>query len=234
MTLNAYAGSNEHSKWYDSLRTSETYKSKFIINGDVAGEFSNATGGQHMVTGGSDNHFTWGTSAIANQDPSWMLFNGSPFANVSNDTRFKLGELSYYNGTIKSGTGSEFVDIGIALTFAGTAAPIDFNFTLELINSINIAGNEVASADYVKLNNISSDFALSLGGVDYKLKLEFGETTNNGFSNLEEFFVFENSVASGALYGTLVPVILETPLATGNAYGLNGGNGIGNAFGLIN
>ena len=64
-------------------------------------------------------------------------------------------------------------------------------------------------AAYVQLQNVTAETPVSLGGVDFDLRLEFGETTEFGFSTIDEFFVFEDSVASGTLYGTLIPTLYD-------------------------
>lgn len=219
-TLQAYALPHDQLNWFDSVKVTENYYSTFIIDGIADGDFHNAEGESQMVVGGEDNRFTWGTAASGNTDPSWLFFNGNEFLDISPDSRFKLGNLSYYNGTINSNTGADKVDLSIALSFAGISEPLDFNFTLDLINSVNVTGDQVASADSVKLNNNLSEVAVTLGGTDYTLKLEFGETTEFGFSTISEFFVFENAIASGVLYGTLIPVITDEE-NVGNAYSIN-------------
>ena len=191
--------------WRDSDLVQEDYRSTFAITGTTSGQFSNAVGGADMVTGGSDNYFTWGTPGSGFVDPSWVLFNGASFLNVSADERFFLGSIDYYNGTIASGTGADGVGLSIELGFDGGSGSELFQYDINLINSQNLEGNTAdESADYVQFGEIFAEVPMSLGGIDYNLILEFGEITGSGFATLDEFFVHEGETASGDLYGTLV------------------------------
>ena len=210
-TIHAMAVSDDTTFWEDSDPRDETYVSSFIISGGTSGSFANARGGRNMNTDGSGGYFEWGTPFYYGgfTDPSWILFNGSSFYDVSPDEQFELGTLTYYNGTIYSGTGANSVDLNVDLSF-DEASNRSFNYTLELINVANNSnawnGDSSAwsSADYVHLDNIYSTVGQSLGGEDYTLQIEFGETTSQGFSTIDNFYVLEEGTATGKLYGTLV------------------------------
>lgn len=177
----------------------------FTISGDSNGAFTNPNGGSSMVTnlgsGGTSELFTWGAGANGS-DPSWLLFSGDGFVDVSQGERFLLGSLDYYNGTIWSGTGANSVDLNVNLEFFDGTSTNNFDFTVNLLNTVNTQ-NQVESADYVKLINVFSETTTRINGRDYQLRIEFGETTADGFSMLDEFHVFEDATAKGWLYGTL-------------------------------
>ena len=207
-TVAAYSVSLDPDNWIDSLPADEVYESSFVITGSTAGLFSNPVGGPNMVTGGWGEYFTWGTPATKAgfTDPSWILFEGASFHDVMPGEQFLLGSIEYYNGTIKGGSGANGLDLGITLEFAGSSQSEQFEYDLNLINSANRKGNTLAeSADYVQFGEVGAKIPAVLGGVEYTLVLEFGETTENGFSTIDEFFVHEGESASGKLYGTLVP-----------------------------
>ncbi|MEM0895733.1 MAG: choice-of-anchor K domain-containing protein [Verrucomicrobiota bacterium] len=214
-TIHAMAVSNDTTQWTDSDPREETYVSSFIISGGTSGSFASATGGRDMVTGGSGGYFEWGTPYFYGgyTDPSWILFNGASFYDVAPGTQFELGTLTYYNGTIFSGTGANSVDLNVDLSFDDGGGNSNFNYTLELINVANDdnawSGNSSAwsSADYVHVDNIYSSVGQSLGGTDYTLQIEFGETTSQGFSTIDSFYVLEEGTATGTLYGTLTPTV---------------------------
>ena len=206
------------SLYYDSSSKKEVYVSTFTITGDTLGSFADATGGPDLVTGGEDNLFEWGSPYVFGgfADPSWLLFNGAAFYDVNPDERFEIGSLTYYNGTILSGTGADSVDLDIELAFGGGGGETrDFNFTLDLVNVVNDehahSGTDLAwaSADYVYLNDLASSVTQTLGGVEYELILEFGETSSEGFSTIDSFYVLEEGLATGTLYGTLVQVDMD-------------------------
>ncbi len=206
-TITAYAVSDDWMNWMDSTQIQHAYLSTFVISGDTSGDFSNPNGGNNMITGGEDNYFTWGTPGSGYTDPSWLLFNGSEFSGVSVGQQFVLGDITYHNGTINSGTGAMSVDLAISLAFGGATQILEFGYELELINTPNHSHNTPEeSADYVKFGDTYAEFNATLGGIDYTLSVEFGETTESGFSSIDEFFVFEGEIASGTLYGTLLEI----------------------------
>ncbi|MEM0895732.1 MAG: choice-of-anchor K domain-containing protein [Verrucomicrobiota bacterium] len=212
--IDAMTVSNDLTAYLDSAVADENYVSTFTITGNTTGNFDNATGGPDLDTGGEDNLFEWGTPYVYGgfQDPSWVLFNGASFYDVNPDERFEIGTITYYNGTIYSGTGADSVDLNVELAFGGGGESREFEFTLDLINVANDenahSGGSLAwaSADYVYLDDVQSTVSQSLGGEEYELILEFGETTSDGLSTIDSFYVLEEGLATGTLYGTLVRV----------------------------
>ncbi|MEM9480887.1 MAG: choice-of-anchor K domain-containing protein [Verrucomicrobiota bacterium] len=207
--VRAMSVSTNSGLYTDSETREEIYDSVFVISGVTDGSFSNAVGGEGMNTGGSGSLFEWGTPYFygGHEDPSWMLFNGANFHEVNANERFMVGELTYFNGTIFTGSGADSVDLAVELAFNDSESR-DFSFTLDLVNTEN-NDDPWASADYVHLDNVHSAVSQSLGGTDYQLVLEFGETTEQGFSTIDNFHVFEGGTATGTLYGTLVPIFDE-------------------------
>ena len=207
-TLTAYSVSLDPDSFSDSTFNDAHYGSTFTIAGSATGNFTNPEGGENLVSnlgdGDSDNYFSFGVSANE-LDPSWLLFNGADFADVNPDESFLLGTLDYFNGTIFSSTGAVGVGLSIDLDFAGTEVALDFNYDFGLINTPNLEGNTPEeSADYVQLQDIYSDVSVEIAGNSYQLILEFGETTEGGFSSVDQFHVIEGATASGSLYGRLV------------------------------
>ncbi|MEM1296762.1 MAG: choice-of-anchor K domain-containing protein [Verrucomicrobiota bacterium] len=207
--VRAMSVSTNSGLYTDSDPEEETYNSVFVISGVTDGSFHNAVGSEGMSTGGTGSLFEWGTPYFygGHTDPSWMLFNGASFHEVNANERFMVGELTYFNGTIFTGSGADSVDLAVELAFNDSDSR-DFSFTLDLVNTEN-TDDPWASADYVHLDNVHSAVSQSLGGTDYQLVLEFGETTEQGFSTIDNFHVFEGGTATGVLYGTLVPILNE-------------------------
>jgi len=209
--LTAYSVSTDPDEYSDSEFQAEEYESSFVISGGADGDFSSPEGPEGMVTnlltGATGSYFTFGTAADGFDDPSWLLFNGASFADVSANESFLLGTLDYFNGTILSGTQATSVGLSIDLDFDGGAQTLAFNYELELLSTANLEENtQEQNADFVRFGDLYSDVPVELGGVDYSLILEFGETTAGGFSNINEFHVFEGATASGNLYGRLVAI----------------------------
>jgi prepilin-type N-terminal cleavage/methylation domain-containing protein len=180
----------------------------FDIDGEVDAEFINPTGGNGMVTSiendaaNNTTYFEWGESANSNA-ASWMMFEGQDFLDVSPGERFLVGTLDYYNGTIWSGTEADSVQLLMELDFYDATTDATFSFSIDLMNTVNNTQDAWASADYVHLQDMASDTSQAIQGRDYHLKLEFGETTEDGFSTIDQFHVLENSGARGWMYATL-------------------------------
>lgn len=181
------------------------------LSGNTSGSFSNPVGSAKMVTnlasGESGNDFRWGIENGVKGAQSAMRFVGNTFASVADGERFKVGTLTYYNGTIRSGTGADTVDLKIImpLEFNETAYNPDFDFSFELINTVNNA-DLWASADFVRLADSRASRTIVFDGYEFEFRLEFGETTANGFSRFDEFHVLEDASASVTVYGTFVPL----------------------------
>ena len=132
---------------------------------------------------------------------NWLDFDGASFQEVSQDERFLVGQLDFFNGTISLNSVATAVDFSVALAFDDTTRNFDFSF--DLLTTPN-NGTAWENADYVWFNDTVSSQSVNLYGVDYTLNLEFGETTSYGFSSIDQFHVQEAQAASVNLYATLV------------------------------
>ena len=172
------------------------------ISGSANGVFMNPTGGTRMVTnlndGESSSYFEWG-----NGINSSIEFTGSSFIDANEGERFLLGTIDYFNGTSRLSTTANSIDLALSLNFdLGEERAFDFN--LELINTPNDTETEEGDADYVSLYSILSLSTTMIYDWDFDLKIEFGETTEEGFSTIDQFHVFEGESARGNIYGTLL------------------------------
>lgn len=105
---------------------------------------------------GSDT-VQWGVG-----DPGGLQFVGSSYAPQVGEV-FKLGTLYYYNGSTVAGSEINGVDLDIALSFDNVAeANFNHHTRLSITNTPNIAGNPVASADFV---------AFTVGGFNYSFNV---------------------------------------------------------------
>lgn len=179
----------------------------FEISGEATGRFQNPLGRSNMVydivndEAANTTFFTWGRSTTSNPASS-LLFAGQSFFDVSPGEQFLIGTLDYYNGTIASATQATAVELIMDLTFYDATEDTTFDFAIDLLNTSNTS-DPWASADYVKLQDVASELTQTINGREYFLKLEFGETSSNGFSTIDEFHVLENAAARGSLFGTL-------------------------------
>ena len=102
--------------------------------GSTSATFESPSGG--VVTGVGTNSFTWG---VGQPDVSSLTFTGQHFDTMPN-TPFVLGELTYHNGTISSGTGADSVDFDSDISFDNVPEKnFDLSTTLQLISTVNTA-----------------------------------------------------------------------------------------------
>jgi hypothetical protein len=120
--------------------------------GSTSATFQSPSGG--VVTGVGTNNFTWG---VGQPDVSSLTFTGQHFDTTPN-TPFVLGELTYHNGTISTGTGADAVDFDTDISFDNVPEKnFDLSTTLQLINTVN-TDDPIASADQVVLGNFGFTF----------------------------------------------------------------------------
>ena len=183
------------------------------FEGSTSGVFNNPTGAPTKVTTGGNTintcYFTWGTGYYS---PSNSLeFTGNSFAgDVPPDQTFELGTLSYFNGTVLNGTEAYSVDLLMTIAFDSPSglslSPFNFNFRLDNSPNISTPMANPANADKVFLTSIPETL-FTFGGVDYILKIGFGEgVTGPGWTELDKFFVIEGGNASAKLMGTISAV----------------------------
>ncbi|MEZ5300528.1 MAG: choice-of-anchor K domain-containing protein [Verrucomicrobiales bacterium] len=207
-TVYAYCVAIDTAAWIDSFISEETYSmDDLFFTGDVTGRFSNPEGPNGMVYNiwhwGRNSFFSWGTPSDPHDDPSWLYFQGLEFDDVAVDEQFTLGRLTYFNGTIWTGTEADNVDLSLYLDVEVPTLTESLTYTLELINTINYYWQSAnQNADYVYLPNLWGNLETELNGEEYYLQLSFGNHTSHSFTYIDEFHVYEGAIASGDLIGT--------------------------------
>lgn len=141
--------------------------------GATAGKFDNPSPSTAVVGGVGTNAFSWGSG-----DPSSLNFNANAF-DTKPDTEFKIGTLSFHNGTIAAGSGADAVDLTISFAFDNVP---EKNFGLKakmvLTNTPNTSDPK-ASADQVSIGGFNFTFNVLEGAtatVDLMGKLTTGLT----------------------------------------------------------
>jgi hypothetical protein len=181
----------------------------WLLSGYSTGYFSNPTGDANIDTNilGSeeDSYFRWGTGLGGTLDSNSSTFAGTTaITRAGVGERFLLGKFEYHNGTTLLGTDATAVDFSIDLAFLGGVVRQTFDYSFGLFSTPNDGVNEVANADYLKLNTTQSSDILDVFGTGYRMDLAFGQITGEGFSAIDEFHVFENETAIGELWGMIV------------------------------
>jgi len=140
----------------------------------------------------SGSYFTWSDS----------LGTGSTlFDSVSSRETFELGELSYYNGSGRAVGDVGVFDFAVQLDFNDTVSQFDYQLSQFVTQN---SGTVWENADMISFASNDSAQAINLYGADYYLNLEFGDSTSNGQTTLDEFQVQEGQLATAKLYGTLI------------------------------
>jgi hypothetical protein len=181
------------------------------IDGASSGVFQNPTGGPGLVdTGVGTSHFTWGT-AVFGSFPSSLLFAGNPSFSAPVETEFSVGTLTYSNGTISASSAATSVDLKITLSITAPTGHVEnFVYGLTLVNTPN-SGTADQQADYVYLPSLLPTEIFTVDNVKYTLKLRFGQTTADGFSEIDKFHVREEKGASADLIGKITTEIIPEP-----------------------
>ena len=202
---NYYQDSYERSGFYYPIAND--------LGGSVTGRFHDAEGGPNLVhevtSGGTffshgDPTLDLGGEMINAGEPNTLEFDASNFNEIEAGETFTLGEIKYHNGTTFSDSHATGVGLQIVINLADPAETLTIDLAFDLINTEN-SDDADASADYVRINNLTQDIGLTIHGVDYDLQLEFGGTDSFGFSTDNQFHVYEGATGTGELNATFVP-----------------------------
>ena len=170
------------------------------FTGQVEGRFVNPSGSQRFVTGVGTAVFGWGKLRSSSLVPNQFGFESGSFAAEEGEP-FVLGVFEYSNGLTDLGTNAESVDLEIMVTLADSL-PRSFPFPLVIGTTVN-NGDSEDSSDSFSLGSSTSEQVILIGGERFVLHIEFGRTTEDGFGFGSDFSVFENSVATAEIIGTI-------------------------------
>lgn len=184
------------------------------FQGTASGVFTNPSGG--VTTGVGTDFFTWGDPITS---VSSLRFTGKSFS-VNTRTglyvlgsfaqksrpKFSIGTLDYHNGTVEGGTEADSVQLEttIQLTSPVQTGPVVIPIQLDLVNTEN-NDDPTASADSVYLPGTLAPVTLTTtGGAPITIEANgFGNVTANGFTQVKQFFVLEESSATADLYAQI-------------------------------
>lgn len=124
----------------------------------------------------------------------------------SRGEEFLVGELLYHNGTTFDNSHATGAELDLDINFTSPIGTESITIQLDLINTENTSDPD-ASADYVRLRNINTNYVMHIDGTLYYLWLQFGTTDSNGFSTTDRFHVYEGATARGEIRGRMVVLI---------------------------
>jgi hypothetical protein len=165
------------------------------------------------MTGVGTSTFTWGDSSAFGGPPNKLSFTGDAFSSAF-ETKFKVGTLSYFNGTTTNGTTADTVDLALALNFTAPAlGNVSGNYGF-LLNSTPNSGTPDQNADFVSLPSLFSATSFLIGSTEYRVKLTgFENVVGDGFlaSTATEFHVREGGTATADLYAVVTTAPVPEP-----------------------
>ncbi|WP_341207861.1 choice-of-anchor K domain-containing protein [uncultured Sphingomonas sp.] len=180
------------------------------VSGTTQAVFQNPAPASAVTTGVGTNSITWGV-ASDNVGVNKLRFDAGTFSSVYNSP-FKVGRLTYFNGTVQSGTEMNAVDLALDLTFANPNIGKFSNvFSFGINNTLN-NGTADENADYLSLPTSFSAGTFVADGITYGVKLTgFGNITGDGFvtQSATEFRVREGGSASADLFAMVTPAVPE-------------------------
>jgi len=184
------------------------------LTGTVTANFHGPSGGPNLVYTITNNgdRFTHGDPVfildgvpVNSGDSNVLQFSGKAFSNIAPGQKFKLGDFFYHNGSSYYDSHATGVALAITIAIPDRSASLSFDLNLDLVNTPNDPDDANASADYVRITNLTQNIPLQINGVNYRIQLEFGATDSFGFASNSEFHVYEGATGQGELIGTFLP-----------------------------
>ncbi len=176
------------------------------LEGMASATFSDPQGGAGMVVSfaNDDSLFSWGTAALPSF-PSSVEFSGAEFSGVRPGMVFKVGDISYYNGTIYGGTQADAVDFEIEIAFENDRSVV-FGIPVELVNVPNYSYfSPDEAADFLRIPNNEVVQEIRVYGSDYRVAIAFGGSIEtSGSTTLTQFHVWEGQTASAEVFGAIL------------------------------
>ncbi|MEM9924980.1 MAG: choice-of-anchor K domain-containing protein [Cyanobacteria bacterium P01_D01_bin.50] len=188
-----------------------------IFSGNVSGSWGKPTPGSintnPFYTGKDTNTFSWGDPTLfENASSNQIKFEGNSF-DASEGSLFKIGDLTYVNGTVLLGTSVESVPLKLDLSFTEpTEVSRVFDYEFYLQNTPNLSDDPELNADFVFVANNDAKRSFIYGGEEYTLSLT-GFSQDNGKTNPSEFRVLEGEKTTAAIFAQInkVPKPKQVP-----------------------
>ena len=185
------------------------------VSGSTGGRWVNPspTGGSIVTTGVGTSTFGWGDGTGFGVGANRLAFAGVGFASIT-ETPFKVGTVTYFNGTTALGTSPDSVQLALDLDFATPAiGHVVSNYTFGLVTTPNTSDPD-ASADYVFLPSAFSTTSFLIGSTTYNVKLTgFQNIVGDGFlaSDASQLHVREGLTARADLYAVVTTQTAAIP-----------------------
>ncbi len=177
------------------------------INGVSSGTWINPEPGFNsnpQFSGEGSNTFEWGQVNDFENDANQLKFSGNSFS-TTNDSLFKLGDLTYFNGITFTETLVDNVSLNTSINLTSpNSLNQDFTFRLGIISTFN-TDDAQESTDFVFFPSNFPNQTFDLNGTPTTLKIA-GFSKDGGATIFSEFHVLENASDQAGLYGKFVNV----------------------------
>jgi hypothetical protein len=182
-----------------------------LANADIAGSssgtFANPLGDSGLVDSGvGTNTFTWGDPDGFGVGANSVSFAGNAAVASPFNTPFKVGTLTYFNGTTTLGTNATSVDLNAELDLTSpVVTSVTFPFTLAITTTPN-TGSAADNADILSLTNLYTSQNFVVGADTYTLLLLGFENVDitQGFVDAAGFHVYEGATGTADLEAEIV------------------------------
>ncbi|NJL49234.1 MAG: PTPA-CTERM sorting domain-containing protein [Leptolyngbyaceae cyanobacterium SM2_5_2] len=191
----------------------------FSFTGTASGQFGLpvATGfGADVAlsheSGGTNNRLTWGVP-ISESFSNFVQFDGEGSFSASVDSIFKVGNLTYRNGTTLASTGFDGdFPLSIQLSFTNPSGINEsFSYLFNILNTDNSTGDPVLDGDVLRFSAAGlSNSSFTVGSTSYTLTL-LGFAADDGATLINQFNSPEGATATAGLYGKITAVPVEPP-----------------------
>jgi hypothetical protein len=175
-----------------------------------------------IFSGVGTNSFKWGDADNFGTGQNQLTFNGNSFSRKMGSL-FKIGDLTYFNGSVTPNTSVDFVPLNLHVSFGDRFNVSEvFNFDFHLVNTPNNSTNPVDNADSVYVGKNFGNRNFTFADKKYTLELtgfrEKGSTTD-----VSEFRVIEGKKTTAAIFAkiTQVPPDSKTIPEPGTIAGLS-------------
>lgn len=186
------------------------------VSGSVTGTWVDPTpsAAPIVTTGAGTPTFTWGHSTGVTPPNSVAFDKGTgSFASVT-ETSFKVGRITYFNGTTDVGSTPDSVQLALTLNFADPAlGPVTSDYTFNIVTTTNTADPD-ASADFLDLPTAFSTTSFLIGSTTYNVKLTgFENIVGDGFLASDDLalHVREGGTASADLFAEVTTQTAAVP-----------------------
>jgi hypothetical protein len=184
-----------------------------IFSGKSSGVWGEPTPGSintnPIYSGVGTNSFRWGDADDFGTGQNQLTFNGDSFSSEMGSL-FKIGDLTYFNGSVTPNTSVDFVPLNLHVSFGDRLNVSEvFNFDFYLKNTPNDSPNPAENADFVYVGKNFSDRNFTFADKKYTLSLtgfrETGSTTD-----VSEFRVLEGEKTTAAIFAKITEVPSDT------------------------